>query len=172
MALKKVTVEQIDRLRKLCATDPLDNDEVSDIFGEMQIAVSARSKNIEREPEAVRQFVAVTDVMDGINGEGFLGMFNNVGPGPVRDARAFLSANGFGDVVRVLDAAIAALPGGALPDTFDELEEMTAEPDPDVEEALSDIEDRYHELAIDSERLNKQLALHVIAHANEFLGTK
>jgi len=108
-----------------------------------------------------------------VNNGGFNQFLLNQGPVVAREAMAFCQARGLGTIVDLLQRAIAALPGGALPDTYDELEAILAndvdedgEPGP-IDRAHGELDDVFFDGNLD-EPLMLQRLRWVREHADDF----
>lgn len=87
-----------------------------------------------------------------VNNGGFNQFLFNKGPVYAGEAISFCQARGIVELVDLLERAIAALPGGALPATHEELQEILA---PDDDEESAPIDAAHEEL--DSEFFAKDL---------------
>lgn len=93
----------------------------------------------------VRRYIAANYLELEVNNGGFGQFFGNKGPVPVADALAFVQERGLKTLTTLLQNAIAALPGGKLPKTYDAMEQLFADTDEDLEETLSELDDTFYD---------------------------
>jgi hypothetical protein len=116
-----------------------------------------------------RKYLACFYLETEVNNGGFNQFMFNKGPEAVTAALEFLDERGPEAVAQMLRRAIDALPGGILPDTYDEMEALLADEvlAPPIDEAHNTINDEFFESDEPDHLLRRRLEL-VRDHPDEF----
>ncbi|MFG0282800.1 MAG: DUF4375 domain-containing protein [Phycisphaerales bacterium JB039] len=170
----KLPARQLKKLEALLDADKPDVSELVKVDCDLcdQFNPNKIARDLSNLTSAQRGFYVSWWLEGEVNNGGFNQFLLNKGPVFAREAISFCESRGLAQLVDLLNRAIAALPGGVLPETHDELGDILVEDDEDdgpgpIEQAHNELDSIFYDSGLGEQLMLERLRF-VREHADEF----